>query len=134
MKKILLLFFAIYANFAFGQVINGVKHIPTEKTEAIYEDVENIAEFPGGINAFREEFIKKFRVRKIDGIGNISCVIYFVIERDGTMNEVSISGTNSSFNKEADLAIKKIIQKWTPANINGVNVRYKYRMPIAMAF
>ena len=133
MKKLLIIILAIYANFAFGQVQNDVKHLKTERSEEIYEDVENIAQFPGGINAFRTEFMRNFRGRKVIGTGEISSDITFIIEKDGVLGEVRIIGNNASFNTEADRAIKKIKQKWTPGNINGVNVRYRYRMPIRIA-
>lgn len=134
MKKLLLILFAIYANFALAQVQNGDKQSSSEKSEKIYEYVEKIAEFPGGMNAFRDEFMKNFKTRKVNGTGKVSCEIVFVIERDGTLDDVKISGSNSSFNAEADRAIKKIKQKWSPAELNSVKVRYRYRMPIAMIF
>ena len=134
MKKILLILFAIYANFTSAQVQNGDKHSPSEKSEKIYEYVEKIAEFPGGMNSFRDEFMKNFKTRKVNGTGKVSCEIMFVIERDGTLDDVKISGSNSSFNAEAERAIKKIKQKWSPAELKGVKVRYRYKMPITMVF
>lgn len=114
MKKFFILLFAISINFAFGQIQNGVKHIPTEQTEEIYDEVENIAQFPGGINAFRTEIMNNFRSDKIAGTGKISTEITFVIERDGKIDNIKVRGNNASLNSEAVRAIKKIKQTWTP--------------------
>ena len=50
--------------------------------------------------------------------GRISTVIVFVVQKDGSLADFSVSGENKQFNKEALNAIKKVDVKWSPALIS----------------
>ena len=56
------------------------------------------------------------------------------MERDGTITDVKATGSNKYFNDEAIRTVKSIKNKWTPAKVNGQTVRYRYKLPITMAF
>ena len=129
MKKFLILFFAIYANFALGQVQNGEKHV---KRDSILN--EKPAEFPKGISEFKKMISNNAAIENIDGEGKIHCDLYFIVEKDGSITDVKAVGENKSFNKEAINAITKIKDKWIPATVNGVPVRYKFRVPLDIIF
>ncbi len=105
-----------------------------KKQEIIYNDVEKLAEFPGGINAFRTMIAHNFRTRKVKANGYVKCEITFVVERDGSIVDVKAHGENESFNQEAVRAVSKIKTKWSPAKINGENVRFRYRIPLTISF
>ena len=66
--------------------------------------------------------------------GRISTVIVFVVQKDGSLGDFSVSGENKQFNKQALNAIKKVDVKWSPALINSQPVRQRFRMPITMNF
>lgn len=108
---------------------------PQVDVNKIYPDVEQLAEFPGGINAFRTKVSNSFDGSVMDGDeGNVKSEITFVVERDGSITDVRATGDYKYFNEEAIRTVKSIKNKWTPAKINGQNVRYRYRLPLVMAF
>jgi hypothetical protein len=50
------------------------------------------------------------------------------------MTEVKAYGDNESFNREAERGLLKIKDKWTPAELNGEKVRYRFRIPLTISF
>lgn len=108
---------------------------PQVSETQVYTEVEQLAEFPGGINAFRSKVQNSFDGSVMDGDeGTVRTEITFVVERDGTITDVKANGSNKDFNAEAIRTIKSIKNKWAPAKINGQAVRYRYRLPLTMQF
>ncbi|WP_100075742.1 energy transducer TonB [Chryseobacterium camelliae] len=108
---------------------------PQVSDTQVYTEVEQTAEFPGGINAFRNKFQNSFDGSAMSGDeGAVKTEITFVVERDGSITDVKASGKNSDFNAEAVRTIKSIKNKWAPAKINGQAVRYRFRFPVSMNF
>jgi periplasmic protein TonB len=103
-------------------------------TNEVYESVDQSAEFPGTINAFRTKFQNNFDSGSLEGEGTLKTEITFVVERDGTLTQVKATGSNSDFNREAEATVKGIKTKWTPAKVNGQPVRSRFRFPITMNF
>ena len=90
------------------------------------------AEFKGGINAFRQKVAQSFDTSSIDQSGMVSATITFVVEKDGSISNIKITGANADFNQEAERTVKSIKTKWTPAQLKGKAVRSSFRMPISM--
>ncbi|GAA5100262.1 energy transducer TonB [Chryseobacterium ginsengisoli] len=108
---------------------------PQVNENQVYTEVEQTAEFPGGINAFRNKVSSNFDGSAMNGDeGTVKAEVTFVVERDGSITDVKASGGNSDFNSEAIRTIKSIKNKWTPAKINGQSVRYRFRLPLTMNF
>ena len=106
---------------------------PQVSETTVYNEVEQTAEFPGGINAFRRKVSENFDSSAIEGAdGVVKGEVTFVVERDGSITDVKVTGKNSDFNSEAVRTVKSIKNKWAPAKINGQSVRYRYRLPLAM--
>ena len=106
---------------------------PQVSETTVYSEVEQTAEFPGGINAFRKKVSENFDSSAIEGAdGVVKGEVTFVVERDGSITDVKVTGKNSDFNSEAVRTVKSIKNKWAPAKINGQSVRYRYRLPLAM--
>jgi len=101
----------------------------------VYTEVEQLAEFKGGINAFRSKVSNSFDTSVMEGDeGKVTTEITFVVERDGNITDVKAKGSNADFNAEAIRTIKSIKDKWSPAKINGQSVRYRFRLPLTMQF
>jgi len=101
----------------------------------VYTEVEQLAEYPGGINAFRSKVSSNFDTSVMDGDeGTVKGEVTFVVERDGSITDVKATGSNKTFNQEAVRTVQSIKTKWTPAKVNGQNVRYRYRLPLTMQF
>ena len=108
---------------------------PQVSETQVYTEVEQLAEFPGGINSFRSKVGNNFDTSVMDGDeGTVKTEITFVVERDGSITDVKANGSNKDFNAEAIRTVKSIKNKWAPAKINGQSVRYRFRMPLTMQF
>jgi len=108
---------------------------PQVSETQVYTEVEQLAEFPGGINSFRSKVQNSFDTSAMSGDeGVVKTEITFVVERDGTITDVKANGSNRDFNAEAIRTVKSIRNKWTPAKINGQTVRYRFRLPLTMQF
>ena len=103
-----------------------------EIDNTIYASVDKMAEFPGGIGAFRNEFAKNVSTKKIKQKGVFRTEVTFVVEKDGTISEVKAVGQNADFNQAALAAMKKITTKWNPGKKDDVPVRYRFRFPAAL--
>ena len=108
---------------------------PQVSATEVYETVDQAADFgSGGINGFRRKFQESFDPESMEGEGNVKTEITFVVERDGTISQVKATGSNSTFNKEAERTIKGIKGKWNPGKVNGQPVRSRFRFPVTMQF
>ena len=114
-----------------------VKETPAKPNpNDIIRDVDVEADFIGGVNAFRTKVLQNFDSSVIENETGevVKAVVTFVVERDGTISNIKVSGTNTDFNKEAEKTIKGIKGKWNPAKCQGENVRSYFRFPISMQF
>lgn len=108
---------------------------PQVSDTQVYSEVEQTAEFPGGINSFRKKVGDSFDSSAMNGDeGTVKTEITFVVERDGSITDIKANGKNADFNSEAVRTIKSIKNKWAPAKINGQSVRYRFRLPLTMNF
>ncbi|MBU8884117.1 energy transducer TonB [Flavobacteriaceae bacterium JJC] len=108
---------------------------PQVSETQVYTEVEQLAEFPGGINSFRSKVQNSFDTSVMSGDeGTVKTEITFVVERDGSITDVKANGPNKDFNAEAMRTVKSVKNKWAPAKINGQAVRYRYRLPLTMQF
>ncbi|MGL6038713.1 MAG: energy transducer TonB [Soonwooa sp.] len=120
--------------------IIGASDVPTVPTStvlpkdphAIPSHVDVEASFRGGLEAFRRVIGENFDTLAVDKSGVISTVVTFVVEKDGSVSNVKAKGTDADFNREAELTIKDIRTKWTPAKLDGESVRSYFRIPISM--
>ena len=100
----------------------------------VYSEVEQAAEFPGGMDSFRNKFASSFDSSQIKAVGEVSTNISFIIEKDGSFTHLKAEGNNAQFNTEAIRAIKSIKNKWAPAKMNGEVVRSRFNLPLKMFF
>lgn len=91
-------------------------------------------EFPNGINSLREKVAQLFYT---DGIccddKELNTTLKFVVEKDGSISEIAAEGETPSFNKQAEIALYLLPDKFQkPGTVNGNAVRYVFKMPIRM--
>ena len=120
-------------SFVFGQVKDTI--IDGKKVE-IYYNIDRDAEFPEGFEVFKKLIMINFDTSKVNykKKGRISTVIVFVVQKDGSLADFSVSGENKQFNKEALNAIKKVDVKWSPALINNLPARQRFKVPLYLTF
>ena len=133
MNKFIIIFTLILNSFVFGQVKDTI--IDRKKVE-IYYNIDRDAEFPEGFEVFKKLIMKNFDTSKVNykKKGRISTVIVFVVQKDGSLADFSVSGENKQFNKEALNAIKKVDVKWSPALINNLPARQRFKVPLYLTF
>ena len=133
MNKFIIIFTLIFNVFVFGQVKDTI--IDGKKVE-IYSSIDKDAEFPEGFEVFKKLIMKNFDTSKVKykKKGRIFTVIVFVVQKDGSLGDFSVSGENKQFNKEALNAIKKVDVKWSPALINNLPARQRFKVPLYLTF
>jgi protein TonB len=105
-----------------------------EKNGRAKIESEKVAVFPLGMTVLKKMIVENFRMRKI--ISNAeteTCQINFVVDKEGSIVDVKASGSNESFNREAERAILKIKEKWIPGELNGEKVRCRFRIPLTIS-
>jgi hypothetical protein len=88
--------------------------------------VEKIADYPGGINTLRQEVAD---LLYIDGVNSnsktVKTDVVFIVEKDGTISNVHAQGDNFTFNRQAEIALYSISEKFSPAMVKGDPARFR---------
>lgn len=93
------------------------------------------ARYPGGFENLREQIATIFYSGAVKADRDqLSTNVDFVVESDGSISSVHAEGDNFTFNRQAEIAMYLLPQKFSPALIKGNAVRYKFRLPLAMSF
>jgi hypothetical protein len=132
MKKLLFIMLMISSVTIYSQEVNK-KESESSVGDNIFEKVDILPEYPGGINAFRRKFSESFDIRRINSNKPAKSEAQFVIDLDGNVTDIIAVGENRSMNKEMERVIKTISKtKWKPARLNGEPVKYLFKLPISM--
>ena len=105
---------------------------PKEEENKVFDVVEQMPSFPGGmaaLMAYLQKSIKYPPVAEENGIqGRVVCT--FVVERDGSVTDVRVAkSVDPSLDKEA-VRVVSAMPKWIPGKQNGQSVRVKYTLPV----
>lgn len=95
------------------------------------------AEYPGGNNELRKKMAYNFDSSSLDHQNSIiKGDVFIIVDENGKASVISAVGENEKFNNEAirvaKLANENVI--WTPGKKDGLAVRYRYKIPLAMQF
>ncbi|PIE50469.1 MAG: hypothetical protein CSA38_03440 [Flavobacteriales bacterium] len=96
----------------------------------LYETVDEVAKFPGGIDAFRNIIFNEltgFKSKEKEEV-----LIVFVIEKNGNLTDVQLIGGSDKFREEILNVIYSIDEKWIPAKVKGEYVSSLYKLPIVL--
>ncbi|KQK27116.1 hypothetical protein AR438_02615 [Chryseobacterium aquaticum] len=133
MKKLLIFAVLMTSVNIFSQEAASANQEKIDINNTIYEDIPDKAEFPGGINAFRNNFSQTFKAGKVNGRGQIKSEVRFVVDQQGMITDITTIGENKSMNKEMERAIKAMSKtKWIPAKIDGQPVKFRFKLPITI--
>jgi protein TonB len=105
---------------------------PKEEENKVFDVVEQMPSYPGGMGALMQylsSHIKYPAIAEENGIqGRVICT--FVVERDGSITDVRIAkSVDPSLDKEA-MRVVSSMPKWIPGKQNGSAVRVKYTLPV----
>ncbi len=132
MKRILFFVMVLMVNMvSVGQDVRKDKDARTEQDGAIFTIVEQMPEFPGGMEAlyqFLAANIKYPGTKDVCVSGKV--FVTFVIEKDGTVSDAKVvRKLHPAFDEEA-LRVVKLMPKWKPGQQDGKPVRVQFNLPI----
>lgn len=96
-------------------------------------NIEKVADYPGGINTLRQEVADLLYV---DGVNSdaktVKTDVVFIVEKDGSISNVHAQGDNFTFNRQAEIALYSISEKFSPAVVKGDPARFRFRIPLTL--
>ena len=100
--------------------------------EKVFDVVEQMPDFPGGMSALMQYLSKHIKypiIAEENGIqGRV--IVTFVVEKNGSITDVQvIKSVDPSLDKEA-VRVVKSMPHWIPGKQNGSAVRVKYTLPV----
>ncbi len=104
-----------------------------EKPKDVYVQVEEMAEFPGGMKGLMTFLSQNIRYPESAMRHEIQgrVIIKFIITKDGTVeNPEVVKGVDRDLDAEA-VRVVKMLPKWTPAKVNNVAVDSYFTLPVA---
>ena len=102
---------------------------PKEDEKTVYQVVEEMPEFPGGMPALMEFIRKNLRHDKAEKKERV--IIQIVVDKEGNAtNPVVLRSTNPVLDEEA-LRIVSLMPKWKPGRQAGKNRNVKFVFPVA---
>lgn len=95
--------------------------------------IDKNADYPGGINALRQEVANLFYSEGVfSEIKDVKTQVAFVVEKDGSISNVKAEGENFTLNRQAEIALYSVAEKFSPSFINGIPVRSRFRLPLSL--
>jgi len=114
------------------QNIENVVVAEPEKEEEIFQVVENMPEFPGGMAELMKYLQKNIKYPTISQENGVQgrVIVQFVVNRDGSIvDPVVLRSVDPYLDKEA-LRVVKSMPKWKPGEQRGKPVRVKFTLPV----
>ncbi len=109
------------------------KTLPAAMSPSHSVIIDKAADYPGGINELRKEVADLFYLGGVySDTKTVKANVGFIVERDGHITNVQAEGENFTFNRQAEIAVYSVSQKFSPAIVNGDPVRYRFKLPLTM--
>ena len=114
---------------------NAQKTVVSQSNQSVYDQVEQMPEFPGGMPAMIE-FLQTNLKYPEDAIkqqvgGRV--MVMFVVETDGTLSNVRVARkVFPSLDSEA-VRVVKTMPKWKPGKEKGRPVRVNFTLPVVFS-
>ena len=111
---------------------NAQKTVVSQSKQNVYDVVEQMPEFPGGMPAmieFLQTNLKYPSDAKKQNVGG-RILVMFVVETDGSISNVRVArNLFPSLDAEA-VRVVKTMPKWNPGKEKGKPVRVNFSLPI----
>ncbi|WP_241489182.1 energy transducer TonB [Chryseobacterium indologenes] len=116
------------------QGIGQQKHLSDLNSDKA-ANIEKTADYPGGINILRQEVADLFYTEGVyTETKTVKTNVAFIVEKDGSISNVHAQGDNFTFNRQAEIALYSIAEKFIPAIVNGDTVRSRFKIPFTLTF
>ena len=129
MKKLLLMSLMAMLGLT---TVNAQKTVVAQKNQQVFDVVEQMPEYPGGMQALFEylgqnlKYPEDAKEQKVEG----RVIAIFVVETDGSISNVEVvKPVFPSLDAEA-VRVLSGMPKWKPGMQSGKVVRVKYTVPI----
>lgn len=99
----------------------GIIDVPIEPE--IFERVEIEAEFPGGLNKWRQYLERSLRANEEAPEGTYTVAVQFVVDKEGNISDVTALTSHGYGMEEEAIRVIKRGPKWNPAIQNGRQVK-----------
>ena len=103
------------------------------QTDKVYDRVEVMPEFPGGMQGLFEymqnnvNYPKEAKNQKIEG----RVIVSFIVEKDGSISEVHpLTAVHPLLDKEAIRLVNEM-PRWKPGTEKGKAVRVSFALPVS---
>ena len=113
---------AAYPDYSVVQTKMSLKDVVTK--------ADSIPEFPGGLKAFKRKYFESIETLDVKIKEKVDTRLYFIVEKNGYVRNVTAVGTNKKHAEAAELGLKRIFARWKPATIKGEPVRYLMYFPL----
>jgi len=114
---------------------NAQKTVVSQSKQNVYDVVEQMPEFPGGMPAMIEFLQTNLNYPKDAKKQNVGgrILVMFVVEADGSISNVRVAKkVFPSLDAEA-LRVVKAMPKWNPGKEKGKPVRVNFTLPIVFS-
>ena len=114
---------------------NAQKTVVSQSKQNVYDVVEQMPEFPGGMPAMIEFLQTNLNYPKDAKKQNVGgrVLVMFVVEADGSISNVRVAKKIfPSLDAEA-LRVVKAMPKWNPGKEKGKPVRVNFSLPIVFS-
>ena len=114
---------------------NAQKTVVSQSNQNVYDEVEQMPEFPGGMEAMINFIQTNIKYPKDAIKQEVSgrVMVMFVVETDGSLSNVRVARkVFPSLDAEA-VRVIKIMPKWKPGKEKGKVVRVNYTMPVVFS-
>jgi len=103
-----------------------------ENTVYSFVSMENPPSYPGGIANFYKFMGENMKYPKtaIDNKTEGTVYLSFVVEKDGSLNDIKVDQKLGSGLDEEAVRVLRISKKWNPGLLNGQPVKVKYNIPV----
>ncbi len=105
---------------------------PSIETGKVYDDVEHMPQFPGGLSAMMKYLADNIsypeEAEKKGAQGRV--IIAFIVECDGSVSNLKVEKSAEDHLDNEALRLVKSMPKWIPGTQGGHPVRVKYTVPV----
>lgn len=121
-----------YFTWTFAIVINNTEEEQIdEEDNKVYPFVQQKAEPKDGMDVFRRDFQRKFRMPKDVPPGIVTIVIKFIIEKDGSLTNYQVENNEHELEQEV-IRVLKTMPKWKPAQHEGAAVQSNFTWTLSI--
>lgn len=126
MKKLL---YTVMLLLGMSTAVSGFAQNNEEETFVM---VEEMPEYPGGINKLMEYLSKNIEYPKAARESGIQGRVFvsFIVEKDGSISNVKVIRSIGGGCDEEAVRVVKAMPKWKPGKQRGKAVRVSYMLPV----